>query len=416
MNISHIAEHVLSPVRLSALGIVLLAAGIGLTGCGRGTVSQAKKYLVYDREPGSDEGEYVLSEEKIETLDNLQNVEGAVARMRVGGNMEQPIGSPSNRQEFKNSMKITGAKTPNADYEIRPNGLVVPWDFDSTMMFTLYHHLETAKKYFNTHGVDAQTMGKVPVYYNTSVQALLPIDQLTNNAAYVFTLDAFLIPPSILDRKVPLAANRGVMVHEYSHLVFNRLVHRDKRVPDYLLSWSGEPRRLMDSINEGVADTFAALQTGESNFIGVSLSENQIGMSRDLANPTYEKYTSALRQCVESPRNCENVDDNYDHPCGVCGPNDIFQYNPYVLGSHIASVAWAIKEETGVTDGELSKAVVGALRDMGDVAANRSASDFDVPTYFNAVHAELPADDQKDACRILTDRLEAVRGQLTCEP
>lgn len=371
---------------LALAGLLVLACAGGL-GCGPESAESAQRFLIYDRNPES--GEYVVSEEPIESLRDISTVEGDYANIRGGGSIRVTLSEPGSRSEesVRNSMRIEKDQVPTPDYEVRSDGLLVPWDFHSAIMFTLYHHIEQAHDYFVDRGVDPKRLGQVPVYYNVRQQFLVPVDLMTDNAAYAFTLDAFIIPPTLLIEDVPLAANRGVVVHEYSHLIFNRLVHGDDRAPEYLVDpWSSTATNHLRSINEGVADIFAALETEAPNFIDASLSEDRFNIDRDVSQERH--YTSELQQTVEG---------------------STFQnYNPYQLGSVIASTVWTQTEQ--IDNDRLAEAILETLRDLSNVGE----TNFRTRTFFDRLVENLPEQQREDACRTFRLRLDAIRNQLTC--
>jgi hypothetical protein len=256
-------------------------------------------------------------------------------------------------------------------------------------MLTLYHHLERAAEHFDAAGVSHATVRALPVYFSASYQAslLLPIPLLTDNAAYVMTLDAFLIPPRLVLKDVPLFANRGVVVHEYSHAVFNRLVHQDRRVPRYLLeSWSDPVINELRSLDEGVADVFAALAVGDPAYLLPSIpNPEDYDIDRDLSVERY--YDDALRGEVIS--------------ASVTG------YDPYRLGSVVASAIWALRPS--VDDATLAQAVATALRDIAD-----PAPEFSVSQFLDRLVLALPAAARANACQLFHARFSAVEGGLTC--
>jgi len=358
---------------LILLAWLVLGVG-GSVGCGSESRGSAEQFLVYDRV--SETGDYAVSEQSIESLEDISRIDGEVANLRGGGSIRigSQIGDRTERTEeqIRNSMKIKNDSTPTPDYDIRSDGLLVPWDFHSAMMFTVYHHFEAAREYFVDRGVDPSHLDKVPVYYNVRQQFLVPVDLMTDNAAYAFTLDAFLIPPTLLIRDVPLAANRGVIVHEYSHLVFNRLVNDDHRAPEYLVEpWGQEAANHMSSINEGVADIFAALQTDDPNFIDASLSDELFDVDRDLSES--RSYTAEM---ADAARNTPPQ-----------------QYNPYTIGTVIASTVWTQTDR--MENDRLAEAVLDTLRVLSGVGED----EFRTRTFFDTLVEQLPEEHREDACQ-----------------
>ena len=366
-----------------ALFVVALIIG-GCGGTGGDDDDDITRYQVMDWNP--DEQRYELVESTIETMHSRSEVRGDVAYMRGGGNIEAATGEPTTREDFEDALRIEGARTPRANYEI-VDEVVKGWDYDSFLMFTLYHHLERSADYFESIGLDRDVVGKMRVYYAPELRlGFIPINLLTDNAAYAFTLDAFLIPPQMLLEDLPMAANRGIIVHEYSHAVFNRLVHEDERVPDYLYEpWDNEYANQLSAIDEGIADTFAALAIQDPNFIAPSVSEDLFDIDRDLSSE--REYTHEMAGSLDAP---------------VSG------FNPYELGSVIASTIWAIRDYVG-DDAELGAALLATLEDFSAVEPSFSLADF-----FNPLHGYLPDDAQADACDVFEQRLTAIAEELTC--
>ncbi len=366
---------------------VLALLVLGASACGPEAPSDSSIFLVFDRD--SDSGEYRLVKRSIETLEDLEDGRGELADLRAGGNIQIVHADPRSRSEWANSMQITDATSPELDYSVRSDGTVVPWDFHSAMMLTLYHHLEQANEYFRTLGVDRERMGKIPIFYYARRQRLLPIPVMSDNAAYAFTLDALLIPPRLILREVPFAANRGIIVHEYSHLVFNRLVYGDKRAPDYLVdNWpTGAVNRLV-SLDEGIADFFAALQTEDADFISTSVSTDLYEIDRNLGIERH--YTEQLESDIQTTRREE--------------------YNPYRLGTVVASTLWALRSATDLGDEQLGRTLVETLREMEGVE-----SDLRIAGFFDTFAEQLPAGARPPACSVFRARLDAIEGALSCD-
>jgi len=385
-----------SSTRSLLLAALLLGCGLAAA-CGPSEVGDARTFLIYDHSP--DSGDYELFERDIETLQHVGRAEGELARLRAGGQIQTNSSSRDSESDIADSIRITDDSEPRLDYSVRDDDTVVAWDFDSTIMLTLYHHIERANEYFQALGVDESRMGKVPVYYDVRLQVFIPIDLLTDNAAYAFTLDAFLIPPRLLFKDVPLAANRGVIVHEYSHLVFNRIVHDDARAPTYLAEdWPEPAINRMRSIDEGVADIFAGLQTDDPNFIGPSISEELFDIDRDLSKERH--YDEDLKNAVETKTSSGG------------GPlSGEEQYNPYKLGSVIASTVWTVRSATDISDDRLGEAVVDTLREFSGGGPEGTTT----ARFFNLLDEQLPSEIRGDACDIYHERLDAIREDLTCD-
>ncbi len=363
-----------------------VAALLVLAACGE---TSSRRLLVYDLDAN---GKYALVEAEVSTLRSIKRGRGDVAFLRGGGSVVAASAEPKTEAEVKDALTVRGDGAPSISYVVE-DGLVVPWDFDSVMMLSLYHHLETASAYFGALGVSLAEVRRLPVYYNPQLSSGLlgPVPLFTDNAAYAFTLDAFLIPPRLaLSGGVPLFANRGVIVHEYSHAVFNRLVHHDRRAPRYLLdSWPELGINEMRSLDEGIADTFAALALGDPDFISPSIPADVLGASRDVS---MERF--------------------YDDTLLANAEGDTASYDPYPLGSVVASAIWALVPSVGADT--LGAALVTALRQLGDTTAE--TVDFRLTQLFDQLVLALPPAEQSSACLLFHTRLTAVETELSCVP
>lgn len=333
------------------------------------------QYLIYDWNAAAQS--YDLQVSTIETLEDPRRIAGTVAELRGGGALVVTGTDLTTAEGFERAMEIRRHKTPSAEYYL-DGDVVVPFDTDTQLMVTLYHHLERAEQYFRD--LDQEPVGRMPVYYFPQFSLFgLPLPLFTDNAAYAITLDAFLIPPTMfLVNGVPLSANRGVIVHEYSHAVFNLLVYGDSRAPEPL--WNPDLVDVRDelrSLDEGLADLFGALATGDPDFIGVSVVEQAFQLDRDLG---VERVWDAELQ--------QKIDDS----ATAAGPN------PYVLGSVIAAALWSTREF--LDDGELARVTLAAMEEIALPDAS-----FRLEHFFAAWLAELDPADVPAACAVLTARL-----------
>ena len=361
---------------------------VALVACGPPgpDVSDVQTYLVYDYDSESET--YQLHESEIRTFTDPRTVDGEIAFVRGGGSLVATNPNPQTAEELENAMEVRGDHEPSAEYVIK-DGVAVPYDFDTQMMVTMYHHLERAADFFDGAGFATDEVGRLPVYFYPQVSVLgvnLPL--LTDNAAYAFTMNAFLIPPRVLLRDdVPIMANRGVIVHEYSHAVFNRVVHQNDRVPDFLLAtWNEQSRTEIRSLDEGVADVFAALAVGDPDFITASISAEEFEIDRDLRKKRV--WNAALDAQVKAAVT----------PSGT---------NPYILGSVVGSTLWATRDF--LDDETLAATMLAAMSGIQD-----PPPDFGIVDFFNAFLDAMPDEHHSDACNLFGERLELVESELDC--
>lgn len=418
-----------------AMGLCLMA----MAGCrpGGDVDVSSSTFLIYTIDDNS--GEYRLKREKITTLQNVRQVDGEIVEMRGGGELTSGIeGDPETREEWEQALIIADSSAPSIEYTVEDDGTVVPWDFDSAMMLTVYHHMEQSNTYFDALPLSAafeqslgqkigEKVGKIPCYYYPQIAiGGIPLPLFTDNAAYAFTLDAFLVPPrASLDEAVPIYANRGVITHEYGHAVFNRLVYNNERVPDPTFEdWPNDPFALhaynaLGGVDEGVSDIWGALDTGDPNFIAASISSDLI--DRDMAKIRfYEQCLAIAVQTGTYPASSEcggNYEDGVDNPTDSEGVRIDSKggdpYGPHQLGAVVASVFWALRNQNKdtITDDAWGEIVAKSL-----VAIQNPTQDFRTSMFFNAMHDLLPAGAQAQACALLQERLIAIRDELQCTP
>ena len=88
-------------------------------------------------------------------------------------------------------------------------------------------------------------------------------------------------------------------------------------------------------------------------------------------------------------------------------------YGPHQLGAVVASIFWDLREQTKGTldDNELGFIVSKTLRDIQDPTV-----EFRLVQFFDALHDNLPASTQSEACSLFRERLPAVSDELKCQP
>lgn len=393
------------------------------------------RFLIYDIKDNM--GDYELTRVTIKTLNNVREADGDVVYLRGGGSLESPITDPQTREEWEQALVIEDHIAPQIEYTVDRDGTVIPWDFDSAMMLTVYHHFESARDYFDELELSqdvksdlgapvGELVGRLPCYYYPTLKILgVPLPLFTDNAAFAFTLNAFIVPPrkSLVDA-VPIYANRGVITHEYSHAVFNRLVYNGVRVPDpTFLKWdSGTPQERiayneLGGLDEGIADIFGALDTQDPDYIAASIDNDLL--DRDLAVDRY--YESCLHEAVETgtypaASSCGGSDATetttgkdsegvrFDYQAGGA-------YDSHHLGAVAASIVWDLRELQGLDDRSIAEATIKALRKMQNPTAQWRISDF-----FNHLYDVLPSSAQSKACTLFKDRIIVLRDEIQCQP
>lgn len=207
---------------------------------------------------------------------------------------------------------ITG-KTPSFKFSRAASGQQIATDDISLQSAMLYYHFQQFKEMDKNLGLDGV------LSYPRKVGLALDKDlKFQNNAYYDAKTDAFIFVPFI-GKNLPLLANGGVLAHEHFHSIFSKLVgakikkhlapggepaaaydfiaHEVNEIPlgsdnrESALNenLSSEDRDLyhlvvVRGINEGLADAWAWIYTGNPDFLAMSLPREKEG--RTLEKPT----------------------------------------------------------------------------------------------------------------------------------
>lgn len=269
--------------------VAVLCALAGLAGCTpKDTNTGAAKGEVRVRLPllGKD-GVTKIGERSLGDIDNLNEVTGKYAR-------------------FVFAPKITSEGlvgfAPHARFVKAADGVFVPADEQSQHLAAIYAEFEQLYLFDQKLGVE--NLLAWPRVVGFSVRILNGSSILTDNAFYDGASDATLVVP-YKDGHLPLAMNPGVLAHEHFHSLFDRLVvrpllqeklisrrmspsaHAEKELAEYFekiqqkaadieLDDAELDERLyntvlLKSVNEGLADVWGWVRTGDMNFVGRSL-------------------------------------------------------------------------------------------------------------------------------------------------
>lgn len=303
-----------SATLLAVAALAWLCGVLGsLTACSKnGDPASSTTY----RLPWPDENhEYKLRDVQVRSFSDPKGLSGQLARILV--------------DPFVDSQGLQGA--PIGRFIVTSDGVNVPADFDTLQGATIYAHVERLKELDEKSGV--QETVKWPLTIGVSTNVYDSSGALRNNALYDGRFDALLFVPYI-DTGLPISLNAGIIAHEHFHVVFQAMVLqkvKQKQViigkpsPNFVAchlspraiapfpsdvdelaelqeseTTPPRPRRqgrlnvttvtpkaiqdaikqipndvynayLMRAINEGFADFWAWVYTGQADFIGPSL-------------------------------------------------------------------------------------------------------------------------------------------------
>jgi hypothetical protein len=301
--------------------LFVVATLVGMiSGCGDPTLLR----VLDEVDPG---GDYTTVDVPIGSLEDIGAVEGSRAKLFGGADVsflstELPEDGGESRDQFVDDEHEVSA------HWVQDGDVVVATDFDSLQMFSIYAHLEQAAIYFEALGVDRASVDQAPVYYEPGIESADGIPS-EDNALYHFGIDGFIVLEHDVLEDIPLGMNSGVMAHEYGHRVWSYETWGGERFAlgsqlDFSDPGTLSEMNLLTGCDEGIADFFAAMITGNPRFIEPSLYD-YLGDERSL---------DVLRQ-VESSW----VTGNQPAAGGA--------YYPYALGAVLASTLWHVAEDVG---------------------------------------------------------------------
>lgn len=240
--------------------------------------------------PVYSENKYSLQIVELKTLRSLTNFSGTSAQFLMDA-------KPNDR------LQVNG-RTPHFRYIRDSEGVVIPLDDESLQMVTTYAHYE------HLHELDQQAGMQGVLTYPRKVVVATQIKNsegtVENNAVYSSKFDSLLMAP-YSEEALPLMVNAGVIGHEHFHSLFYQLVIKplgDKYPsPDmptlHPSAWDLElfslgrvtrntlsPREeylgtFLRAVNEGLADLWGWVFSGDNNFVGRSLPLQKL--TRDLS-------------------------------------------------------------------------------------------------------------------------------------
>ncbi len=285
----------------SLIGLVLGTIGLPLTGCAPIAHDDDQSQATYDLEiPLFTNDQYEFKKVQISTLNNISSVSGQAAEFYYNPTVKN---------------NVLDGTFPQAKIYKSNQGSLVAEDLKSLELLTLYYHFEKLM-FFD------QKMG---VFYVNSWPRKIGLEARVldknnrpskNNARYASAFDGYLFE-SFIRPDLNLTVNGGVIAHEHFHSLFNKLVliplsqkfnselpkspedpsHSDRAANDsntrqLVKSKSYEEIKnkkiqvtpyletIVRGWNEGLADTWGWIYTGDTKFVERSLSFEK---SRDLS-------------------------------------------------------------------------------------------------------------------------------------
>jgi len=288
----------------------LLAATVLLGGCLDPGLSGTRQVVVI---AANDSGDYGLRERTV-TADDFTTLEGESVRLVSRPTLLVDVDTEQVSVEGDDAMHVGYSED---------GGALVPTGYLGLVALTTYHHMSESHAYFRSLGLgdSGNDMPQQRVMFLPELKVAGEVGTVpaNDNMAYVPQVGAFIVLAEDQFDAIPLAANHGVVAHEFSHAVLHHLTEEAGAPPDERLGWDEESANFWRSLHEGLADVHGAGITNDANFMAASVN-GQFG-DRDLSSD--HVLTDFMLFDAESS----------------------FSYDPYPLGSVLAATFWSYRDE-----------------------------------------------------------------------
>jgi hypothetical protein len=348
---------------------------------------------VYHLDPAT--GSYVLSPQRLSTVEDLDLLRGAAAETVGGAKIEIDSHAATAAQQL--AVTDPGGEV-DAQFEKRGSAWW-PLDYHSLDLATTYFNLERSRAYARARGLGDQ-LDRLRVYYLPRMTIRGSQGVFTDNAAFVSSLHAMVLPPFASLQDIPLSMNRGVVSHEYGHAIFNALVHRGAAVPDFTERWCpgdqcAAPQGwvMMGIVEEGFADTWGTASTGDPRFLRRSIP--QVGSSRDVV--PFDPAAHCTSQA-------ELAADINAHDLSV----SYWSGQQYRYGTVWAAALWRAGLEPGTSHEQVMDALLASYEALGEIVrSDTTGAEFgSFATIAGTIAAHAPDDATRRAlCTSMRARL-----------
>lgn len=252
------------------------------------------------------EGAYKLEIVELFSLSNVVDLKGSAAKFLLDANTSQG--------------RLNG-RGPHIRYMRDSNDVIVAQDDLSLQLLTAYAHMEKLRNLDEAVGAKGVLSYPRTIAVNARFRSSKGL--LENNALYSGEYDALLVVP-YSEGDLPLMANAGVIGHEHFHSLFQKMVVeplKDKyphpeqaslhalQANGTTIARKGETVRqsmnprdayhmvLLRGVNEGLADIWGWVYSGDNSFVGRSLPSEKADRELDATVDKFfskEKILSAI--------------------------------------------------------------------------------------------------------------------------
>lgn len=267
----------------------LMMTSLGLTACAPQKDLQDTKGNVKVLVPSTSESGHSLKVVSLVGIENIKTLKGKYAEFYYAPNVRE---------------KTIAGKPTVTNFTENSSGILVPADEKTKQLATIYFHLQNLAQLDEELGAYGINQGPRKVGVGVRLRS-----GGKNNAFYDSQTDSILVVPYD-QNNLPVAINPGILAHEHFHSLFYKVVRKnsekteqDKTAsvsPETKLELTGRKDRLnssnkaelpeekinelyqaliLRSLDEGLADYWGWMYTGDPDFIALSIPQHKANRS-----------------------------------------------------------------------------------------------------------------------------------------
>jgi hypothetical protein len=226
--------------------------------------------LAYDAASDS----YTFQTVTLETIDDVGELDGRATSL---------IGGAAFTYDLRDGVLTwDSAGYPAAFGAVEVDGVLIPEDFDSLAMVSIYYGIELSLLFFEDMGLPRGALVHPETYYWPRFKTIYQDGEteiVTDNAYFMYMSKkdrAFFVFPFEQFQWIPMSMNSGILTHEFSHAVFDQLVDEPNRA--VIAQMETASRNFLYGLNEGWADYIAAARTGDPDFMSHTAPQGIFGI------------------------------------------------------------------------------------------------------------------------------------------
>lgn len=348
------------------------------------------RLLVYDQEQDS----YSFQNVELKTLDNVQTLEGEATELRGGASMT--IDYKTGYLKWHNVGHSVAFSAIEGE-----GGVLVPEDYHSLAMASTYYNFELSMLFFLELGLSEDMLDRLTTYYWADITFIQQSGEKINETDNAFFINipgdmrAFFIMPFASFQWIPMPLNSGIITHEYTHMIFDRLF------PETSTNLADSGANFLLAINEGTADYMAVARTGDPDFMEHSVAYN-----------TFQTESCSGLQGIELVRNASDLiiyTSSLDFNALQSGRTDFIGCR-YEIGAFWSAMMYEIARNLDSSGANIpgkqfrdlvARWLLGSLVDL----SKNIEHDFDIVDAVNFFVARIKGpSDRKTACSVIEKR------------